>query len=279
MPAGSSATTSARPSSICEPRLGGRSTDDSLDARRGDWPASRRHRRAAAERSAGPAVPGPGDRPRGLRPGRRLLAGDDRERRGDDRRDRGPDRRRGRRLQPGRRLRDHDRGGRPPRPGADGPVGHRPEGLRRRARDPVRPRPEPRARPGASCTAAPATGRRTSTTPRSSGSSTRTCCRCSSRATSTARSRSPWSGSTRTRRRSTPSDSSSPARSTPRSGSSARPSSCSALVGSGVFAWLRYGRDPVYLDDPSIHMAGPPRDLTPAAGAFVDRREDRRAAR
>ena len=42
-----------------------------------------------------------------------------------------------------------------------------------------------------------------------------------------------------------------------------------ALVGSGVFAWLRYGRDPVYLDDPSIHMAGPPRDLTPAAGAFV----------
>ena len=41
------------------------------------------------------------------------------------------------------------------------------------------------------------------------------------------------------------------------------------LVGSGVFAWLRYGRDPVYLDDPSIHMAGPPRDLTPAAGAFV----------
>jgi uncharacterized membrane protein YgcG len=41
------------------------------------------------------------------------------------------------------------------------------------------------------------------------------------------------------------------------------------LIGSGVFAWLRYGRDPVYLDDPSIHMAGPPPDLTPAAGAFV----------
>jgi uncharacterized membrane protein YgcG len=41
------------------------------------------------------------------------------------------------------------------------------------------------------------------------------------------------------------------------------------LVFSGVFAWVRYGRDPVYLDDPSIHMAGPPRDLTPAAGAFV----------
>ncbi|MEZ0239428.1 MAG: hypothetical protein ACAH65_01395, partial [Chloroflexota bacterium] len=41
------------------------------------------------------------------------------------------------------------------------------------------------------------------------------------------------------------------------------------LIGSGVFAWTRYGRDPVYLDDPSIHMAGPPPDLTPATGAFV----------
>jgi uncharacterized membrane protein YgcG len=41
------------------------------------------------------------------------------------------------------------------------------------------------------------------------------------------------------------------------------------LVGGGVFAWLRYGRDPVYLDDPSIHMAGPPRDLTPAAATFI----------
>lgn len=41
------------------------------------------------------------------------------------------------------------------------------------------------------------------------------------------------------------------------------------LVGSAVFGWLRYGRDPVYLDDPSIHMAGPPESLTPAAGTFV----------
>lgn len=50
------------------------------------------------------------------------------------------------------------------------------------------------------------------------------------------------------------------------------------LIGSGVFAWLRYGRDPEYLDDPSIHMAGPPRDLTPAAGAFlVNGRASRRA--
>ena len=54
------------------------------------------------------AVPRPGDRSLGLRPGRRLLDGDDRPVRGDDRRDRSPDRRGGRRLQPGRRLRDDD---------------------------------------------------------------------------------------------------------------------------------------------------------------------------
>jgi uncharacterized membrane protein YgcG len=41
------------------------------------------------------------------------------------------------------------------------------------------------------------------------------------------------------------------------------------LVGSATLAWRRYGRDPVYLDDPSIHMAGPPESLTPAAAVFV----------
>jgi uncharacterized membrane protein YgcG len=41
------------------------------------------------------------------------------------------------------------------------------------------------------------------------------------------------------------------------------------LVGSAALAWRRYGRDPVYLDDPSIHMAGPPETLTPAAAVFV----------
>ncbi|HEX5825536.1 MAG TPA: TPM domain-containing protein, partial [Candidatus Limnocylindrales bacterium] len=41
------------------------------------------------------------------------------------------------------------------------------------------------------------------------------------------------------------------------------------LVGSAVLAWRRYGRDPVYLDDPSIHMAGPPESLTPASAVFV----------
>jgi uncharacterized membrane protein YgcG len=41
------------------------------------------------------------------------------------------------------------------------------------------------------------------------------------------------------------------------------------LVGSAFWSWLRFGRDPVYLDDASIHMAGPPEALTPAAAVFV----------
>ncbi len=41
------------------------------------------------------------------------------------------------------------------------------------------------------------------------------------------------------------------------------------LIGSAAWAWMRYGRDPVYLDDASIHMAGPPEGLTPAAATFV----------
>ncbi|HET7703965.1 MAG TPA: TPM domain-containing protein [Candidatus Limnocylindrales bacterium] len=41
------------------------------------------------------------------------------------------------------------------------------------------------------------------------------------------------------------------------------------LVAWALWSWLRFGRDPVYLDDPSIHMAGPPEALTPAGAAFV----------
>jgi uncharacterized protein len=41
------------------------------------------------------------------------------------------------------------------------------------------------------------------------------------------------------------------------------------LIGSAAWSWLRFGRDPVYLDDPSIHMAGPPEGLTPAGAVFV----------
>jgi uncharacterized membrane protein YgcG len=41
------------------------------------------------------------------------------------------------------------------------------------------------------------------------------------------------------------------------------------LVGIAARSWLRYGRDPVYLDDPSILMPAPPPDLTAASGAVV----------
>jgi uncharacterized membrane protein YgcG len=50
------------------------------------------------------------------------------------------------------------------------------------------------------------------------------------------------------------------------------------LAGWALLAWIRHGRDPVYLDDPSIHIPAPPPGLTPAAGAVVrDGRSTRRA--
>ena len=41
------------------------------------------------------------------------------------------------------------------------------------------------------------------------------------------------------------------------------------VVGLALRSWFRTGRDPVYLDDPSILMPAPPPGLTPAAGAAV----------
>jgi uncharacterized membrane protein YgcG len=41
------------------------------------------------------------------------------------------------------------------------------------------------------------------------------------------------------------------------------------LVGWAMFHWRRFGKDPVYLDDPSIHVPAPPADLTAASGAMV----------
>ncbi len=50
------------------------------------------------------------------------------------------------------------------------------------------------------------------------------------------------------------------------------------LVGWAMFYWRRFGKDPVYLDDPSIHVPAPPADLTAASGAMVmDGRTSRRA--
>jgi uncharacterized membrane protein YgcG len=41
------------------------------------------------------------------------------------------------------------------------------------------------------------------------------------------------------------------------------------LAGWAFTSWRRKGKDPVYLDDPSILMPAPPPDLTAASGAFV----------
>jgi hypothetical protein len=50
------------------------------------------------------------------------------------------------------------------------------------------------------------------------------------------------------------------------------------LAGWAFYHWRRFGKDPVYLDDPSILMPAPPPDLTAASGAFVmDGRTSRRA--
>jgi len=50
------------------------------------------------------------------------------------------------------------------------------------------------------------------------------------------------------------------------------------LVGWAAWSWLRYGKDPVYLDDPSILMPAPPAELTAASGAVIwEGRSSRRA--
>jgi uncharacterized membrane protein YgcG len=50
------------------------------------------------------------------------------------------------------------------------------------------------------------------------------------------------------------------------------------LIGWAAFSWLRYGKDPVYLDSPSIYLPAPPPDLTAASGALiVDGKPSRRA--
>jgi uncharacterized membrane protein YgcG len=41
------------------------------------------------------------------------------------------------------------------------------------------------------------------------------------------------------------------------------------LTGWTLWSWLRFGRDPVYLDDPSIFIPAPPPNLTAASGAVV----------
>ncbi len=50
------------------------------------------------------------------------------------------------------------------------------------------------------------------------------------------------------------------------------------LVGWAGWSWFRYGRDPEYIDDPSVLMPAPPPALTPAAAAVIlDGRVNRHA--
>jgi uncharacterized membrane protein YgcG len=41
------------------------------------------------------------------------------------------------------------------------------------------------------------------------------------------------------------------------------------LSGWALYHWRRYGKDPVYLDDPSVLMPAPPAELTAASGAMI----------
>ena len=41
------------------------------------------------------------------------------------------------------------------------------------------------------------------------------------------------------------------------------------LAGWALYSWRRFGKDPVYLDDPSVLMPAPPPELTAASGAFL----------
>jgi uncharacterized membrane protein YgcG len=47
------------------------------------------------------------------------------------------------------------------------------------------------------------------------------------------------------------------------------PAALLLLVGWAFFTWIRYGRDPEYLDSPSIHIPAPPKGMTAATGALV----------
>ena len=168
-----------------------------------------------------------------------------------------------------------DRGARP-RP--DRPVGRRARGLRRRHGDLLRPATRASSTARSSSTPRPASRRRSCPTASARRSSRTTCCRTCEAADFDGALASACRRSTRPRRPSTPPRSSRRARSTRSSASSVRRSSSSGCRGWAFFHWRRFGKDPVYLDDPSILMPAPPPDLTAASGAMVmDGKTSRRA--
>ena len=271
------------------PDGGGRAPRDDVRARTGSpLTGGRRRRRLPLVLAALGLVPGAARRVRRSRRRSRtrrsttrrgLPAGDGRAGRGDDRRHRAADRRRDRRLHAARPLLRDDRPGRARRAGPDGPVGRRPARVRRRPRDPVRPpRGRPVPRPGPAVRRARL--RRDVPLQRRAPGDLR------QRHAAAAQARATWTA--RCSRRCSKVD----AAATPEHaaqlnlcriinaalGLLGAPLVFVLLVGGALIAWLRYGRDPVYLDDPSIHMPAPPADLTAAAGAVVrDGKSTRRA--
>ena len=118
-----------------------------------------------------------------------------------------------------------------------------------------------------SCTRRPASRRRTCPTASGRGSSTTTCCRTCARPISTAH----LAAMDRVARPPPPENARGWSRPPGQRGRRAGRRADRVLGAGrlGVLHWRRFGKDPVYLDDPSILMPAPPPDLTAASGAFV----------
>ena len=195
-------------------------------------------------------------------------------RRGDDRRDRGADRRRGRRLHPGQRRLSHDRGDRGEGAGPDGPVGHRSQGLQRRAGHLLRHAAEPRARPGPAVRRPGLRGG----VPVERGAPVdlreRHAALTSRPADFDAALAAALEKVDAAATPSTPTPSSAARQINAVVGLVGAPIVFLGLAGWAFFNWRRFGKDPVYLDDPSVLMPAPPPDLTAASGRDDHGRRD-----
>ena len=162
-----------------------------------------------------------------------------------------------------------DRGDRGQGPRADRPMGHRAGRLQRRHGDLLRHGPEPRARPGPAVRRPRVRGR-LPVERRAPGDLRERHAPAPPRGRLRRR---PRGGARRRsmprRRPSTPRRSRPRARSTPSVGLVGAPIVFLGLSGWAFFNWRRFGKDPVYLDDPSVLMPAPPPDLTAASGAMI----------
>ena len=188
----------------------------------------------------------------------------------DDRRDRGADGRRGRRLHPGQRRRFPTTEETEAKARAlmdQWGVGR--NGLQRRAGHLLRHAAEPRARPGPAVRRPGLRGG----VPVERGAPVdlreRHAAATSRPATSTARSPPRSRRSTPRRRPSTPHALERSRQVNAVVGLVGAPVVFLGLSGWALFNWRRFGKDPVYLDDPSVLMPAPPPDLTAASGAMI----------